>query len=255
MTVLSEDLILSLPTDRSDVLTVPAVLDAPSALVDTTVGDAATAAAPLAPVSAPVLPAAETPVDRLTRRTLGALRRQSGRVLVTGRSDVPSVVARRLAQRNPALAARATCVDIFALAQGVLDDRQIDICTDQPLVEAAWTAAWDRVGKHTVLRGLGAAARWRAEILGAIKGRGLIRYSQYADSAPRTATAVWDLYVAYSEELAVRFAHDRADLVAIALDELTVNPTRSRFSVVVLDPTLPLSPTMVRLLRALTITR
>ncbi|MDR3069080.1 MAG: hypothetical protein LBU50_06215 [Cellulomonas sp.] len=201
------------------------------------------------------MPSAETPVDRLTRRTLGALRRQAGRVLVTGRTDVPTVVARRLAQRDPALAARATCEDIFALARRVLDERQIEVCIDQPLVDAAWEAAWERVGQHTRLQDLGDGARWRAEILGAIKGRGLVRFSQYDESGPRLASAVWDLYVAYSEELTVRFAHDRADLIAIALDELTVNPSRSRFSVVVLDPTLPLSPTMVRLLRALTITR
>ncbi len=232
----------TVPTSRS----VPTV---PVALVDSV-------EARPAPATPPALaPSAETPVDRLTRRTLGALRRQGGRVLVTGRTDVPTVVARRLAQRDSALAARATCQDIFTLAQQVLDERQIEVCIDQPLVEAAWAAAWERVGQHTVLRGLGQAARWRAEILGAIKGRGLVRFSQYADSAPRLAPAVWDLYVAYSEELTVRFAHDRADLIAIALDELTVNPSRNRFSVVVLDPTLPLSPTMVRLLRALTITR
>jgi len=175
-----------------------------------------------------------------------------------------------------------------------------------------------------VLCDLDEAARWRAEIAGAIKGRGLIRFSQYSpeplpnqrsslpggpaspavlhtstppppgtsrtgapaavrslarrprhhaeplasappppgasrtedsDSASHLAAVVWDLYVAYSEELAVRFAHDRADMIAIALDELTVNPSRNRFSVVVLDPTLPLSPTMIRLLRAVTITR
>lgn len=246
-TVLSDE---PITTDRPDVVvpTVPADT-ATTMLATTTVPTVRT------PVAPSVLPSTETPVDRLTRRALGALRRQGGRVLVTGRTDVPAVVARRLAQRNPALAARATCEDIFALAQGVLDERQIDVCIDQPLVDAAWTAAWQRVGRCTALHGLGEAARWRAEILGAIKGRGLVRFSQYADSAPRLASAVWDLYVAYSEELSVRFAHDRSDLIAIALDELTVNPSRSRFSVVVLDPTLPLSPTMVRLLRALTITR
>jgi len=197
----------------------------------------------------------ETTTDRLTRRTLGALRRQGGRVLVTGRTDVPAAVARRVRDRDPSLAARVTCEDVFALAQRVLHERQIEVCTDPELIDAAWSAAWQRVGRHTVLCNLGDDTRWRAEIAGAIKGRGLVRFSQYDDCTSNLARAVWDLYVAYSEELTVRFAHDRADLIAIALDELTVNPARTRYCVVVLDPTLPLTPTMVRFLRALTVTR
>lgn len=228
----------------------PATTDKPTTAPTAAVPTQRTPAPP-----APVLPSAETPTDRLTRRALGALRRQAGRVLVTGRTDAPAVVARRLGERDATLAARATCADIFALAQRVLDEREIDVCTDPSLVDEAWISAWERVGRHSVLCGLDGADRWRSEIAGAIKGRGLVRFSQYQDCAARLATAVWDLYVAYSEELAVRFAHDRADLIAIALDELTVNPTRERFSVVVLDPTLPLTPTMVRLLRALTVTR
>ncbi|MCL2466157.1 MAG: hypothetical protein FWF02_05145 [Micrococcales bacterium] len=202
-----------------------------------------------------VPPSAETPTDRLTRRTLGALRRQGGRVLVTGRTAVPADVGQRLHQRDPALAGRATCEDIFALAGHVLAEREIDVCTDQHLVDAAWSEAWERVGRHTVLCGLDDDTRWRAEIAGAIKGRGLVRFSQYQDCADHLATAVWDLYVAYCEELTMRFAHDQADLIAITLDELTVNPPRNRYCVVVLDPTLPLTPTMVRMLRALTVTR
>ena len=219
---------------------------------------------PPQPVQSPVIPPSSTdPTDRLTRRTLGVLRRQGGRVLVTGRTDAPDVVARRLLVRAPALAARATCEDIVTLARRVLAERKIEVCTDQDLVDAAWVTAWERVGQHTLLRGLGDPARWRAEIAGTIKGRDLVRFSQYRDSVlsqyrdntSRLAPAVWDLYVAYTEELTRRFAHDQADLVAIALDELTVTPSRNRFSVVVLDPTLPLTPTMVRLLRALTVAR
>jgi len=176
-------------------------------------------------------------------------------VLVTGRTTVPLEVGQRLHQRDAALADRATCKDVVALARLVLDEHKIEVCTDRHLVDAAWSAAWERVGRHTPLWSLDDDTRWRAEIAGAIKGRGLVRFSQYQDCADHLAPAVWDLYVAYCEELAMRFVHDEADLIAIALDELTVNPPRNRYSVVVLDPTLPLTPTMVRMLRALTVTR
>lgn len=182
----------------------------------------------------------------LLRRARWAARRQPGRVLVTGRGATIAAVQHLLAE-SATPDDQIVALDVHELAQRVITDRQLPVSTDAHLVEQAWQTAWGRLG--AVLEPAGDSERWRQEVLGTIKERGLVRFTDYGTYDDPQALSVWDLYVSYTEELTRRFVHDRADLVAIALDELTYCPALVHFGAVVLDPAASLTPVMMQLLR------
>jgi hypothetical protein len=190
------------------------------------------------------------PADQLARRVLAVLRRHPGRVLVSGGPGAVAETAGLIQDREPELAQRVDCMDVHDLARSVLRRREIDPHVDVDAAQDAWDAAWSRVGVHSVLSGLDLPERWRAEVAGAIKGRGVTRACEYQAHPAAVTEQVWDLYVAYSEELTIRFTHDLDDLVAMALDELAISPARLRYASVVIDPASGLTPVMLRLLRA-----
>lgn len=147
---------------------------------------------------------------------------------------------RRLA---PATIERVEVATLHGFALRLLADRGVACNVDDPGLDAAFVRAWRRVGGL----GLGAWAPpeyWREEILAVVKGRGLERFEEYLGS-PRPGRAVplplprrrdlWELYVAYDDELARRDLQDWYDVVRLARDSLRKEPLETPYAAVIVD--------------------
>lgn len=195
----------------------------------------------------------------LHRAAYLARTRPSGRVLVTTYvRTLPRVMRQMLARMAPDVVDRVEFTPVHRLAMRVLSDRGVEHRLDAKRAEAAFDAAWTKVGDR-----LGAARNkeyWREEIAWVIKGRGLTRWEQYADLVrtgrryavgPDQRRAVWDLYRAYDAELRAAGVDDFADVVLRAEAELRRAPLEDPYVAVVVDEAQDLTCAMVRLLHAL----
>jgi len=167
-----------------------------------------------------------------------------GQVLLT--SPVRALVGGARAQYRrlaPATIERVEVATLHGFALRLLADRGVACNVDDPGLDAAFVRAWRRLGG----RGLGAWAPpeyWREEILSVIKAKGLDRFEDYLGS-PRPGRAVplplprrldlWELYLAYGDELARRDLQDLYDVVRLARDSLREQPLEPGYAAVVVD--------------------
>jgi hypothetical protein len=183
-----------------------------------------------------------------------------GRVLVTTYvrtlPDVLSTLFRRLA---PEVSDRVDFAGVFTIALGLLRARGITSKLDPAAADSAWNTVWAR---HGATGEVGAIDRdrdyWKEEIAYVIKGRGLASLAEYENCSrvgrqrpltlPQRA-AVWNLYVAYENELRARGVWDFADVILHA--EAAVVPGTSGYRAVVIDEAQDLTAAMIRLLHRL----
>ncbi|HET9071647.1 MAG TPA: UvrD-helicase domain-containing protein [Acidimicrobiales bacterium] len=170
--------------------------------------------------------------------------RLPGRILVTTpvRAFV-GVLASQYRRLSPTTLGRVEFATLHGFALRVLADRGIACNVDGPSLESAFQRAWTRVGGL----GLGAWAPpeyWWEEILTVIKGRGLDGFDQYLRAArpgrsvplpgPRRRD-LWELHLAYAEELARRDLQDWYDVVLLARDSLRKEPLEPGYRAVIAD--------------------
>ncbi|MHB1928498.1 MAG: DEAD/DEAH box helicase, partial [Acidimicrobiales bacterium] len=170
--------------------------------------------------------------------------RDPGRVLVTTPvRALVGVLASQYRRLSPTTTARVEFATFLGFALRVLADRGVACNVDPFGLDAAFRRAWDRLGGS----GLGAWAPpeyWREEIGTVIKGRGLERFDQYlraprpGRTVPLTGTRrrdVWELHLAYTEELGRRDLQDWYDVVRLARDCIRQRPPSPPYRAVVAD--------------------
>lgn len=192
-------------------------------------------------------------------------RNRPGRVLVaTFTRTQPPVLAEMLGRLAPDVVDRIDVVHVNGVARQVLDEAAVPFATGVRPVASAWAAAWSRAGAGTVLDTLPVSPEdqgyWHDEVTAVIKGRGLTRFEQYAllprlgrlrPLGPDERRAVWDVYVAYQEELVARDVGDWADLVALAGVHVPQTSYAHRYSGVVVDDAQHLSCAALGMLHAM----
>lgn len=186
--------------------------------------------------------------------------RHPGRVLVTTPvRALVGVLASQYRRLSPTTTERVEFATFHGLALRVLAERGI-VCNVDPFgLDAAFRRAWDRLGGS----GLGAWAPpeyWREEIGTVIKGRGIDRFDGYL-RAPRPGRAVplsgtrrrdvWELHLAFAEELARRELSDWYDVVRLARDALRERRPSPGYRSVIADEIGELPLIGIQLLHAL----
>lgn len=148
-----------------------------------------------------------------------------------------------------------TCATVPDLARRLLRSRGLPVDADAGRSASAWERAWRRVGAGATTADPWLGSRhWHDEVLQVVKGGAVTRIEDLAALGHDDAHArrLWDLYVAYSEELAAVFVHDEADLVVMAADEVAAHPpARPWFTAVLLDRGTGLCAAAERLVHAL----
>lgn len=164
---------------------------------------------------------------------------------------------RRLA---PETVERVEFSHVHKLAMELLRSRGIRCTPDSQLAAAAFRAAWARCGASLSLKQTGCSQEYyREEIQNVIKGRGLKSFEDYLAVrrlGRRTAFGaarredVWNLALAYDDELATRGVLDFADVIVLARDEMLRHP-EPRYTAVVADEVQDLTLAAVQLLQLL----
>ena len=192
-------------------------------------------------------------------------RNRPGRVLVaTFTRTQPPVLSEMLGRLAPDVADRIDVVHVNGVARQVLDEATVPFATGVRPVASAWAAAWARAGAGSVLDTLPVSPEdqgyWHDEVTAVIKGRGLTQFDQYAvlprlgrlrPLGPDERRAVWDVYVAYQEELVARDVGDWADLVALAGVHVQQTSYAQRYGAVVVDDAQHLSCSALAMLHAM----
>ena len=193
-------------------------------------------------------------------------RNRPGRVLVaTFTRTQPPVLTELLGRLAPDVADRIDVVHVNGVARQVLDEAKVPFATGVRQVASAWAAAWARAGAGTALDPMPDGSPddqgyWHDEVTAVIKGRGLTRFDQYAalprlgrlrPLGPDERRAVWDVYVAYQEELVARDVGDWADLVALAGVHLPRTSFARRYDAVLVDDAQHLSCSALAMLHGL----
>ncbi|GAA5154481.1 hypothetical protein GCM10023321_26360 [Pseudonocardia eucalypti] len=175
-----------------------------------------------------------------------------GRVLITSfvrtMTHQLEPVYRRL---SPQTVDRVDFLGIHELARQLLADANQSKATNGRKIEAAFGQAWNRVGARGPLKAICANPQyWQEEINNVIKGRGLRRLVEYerlerrGRSIPLTGEHkrhVWDLLIAYNEQLERRGTHDYNDLLSAAVDLVEQAPPEPGWSAVLVDEVQDLS--------------
>ncbi len=188
--------------------------------------------------------------------------RTTGRILyVTFASNLPRVQGTFLRTMSPAVAERVEFRSLHAWARRFLDERGIPHRLHGDRAEDAFSRAWMRLGRGSVLSALDPSPRyWREEIDRVIKGRGITRFEEYATlRRHRRRTnlrrphreAVWALYEEYERVRVEHGVHDFNDILGLALAEARARPGRSPYAAVIADEVQDLTLVGVRLLHAL----
>ena len=186
--------------------------------------------------------------------------RHPGRVLVTTPvRALVGVLASQYRRLSPTTTGRVEFATFHGFALRVLAGSGIACNVDPFGLDAAFRRAWDRLGGS----GLGAWAPpgyWRDEIGTVIKGRGIERFDQYlqAQRPGRTVPlssarrrGVWQLHLAYTDELARRDLQDWYDVVRLARDCVRERPPAPPYRAVIADEIGELPVTGLQLLHAL----
>jgi superfamily I DNA/RNA helicase len=168
-----------------------------------------------------------------------------GRILVTSFVRTLPIHQQAVYERlSPATVDRVDFLGLHAVARSVLAEADQRMNINGRRVDAAFDAAWSRVGASGPLARLAAPRYWRQEIDFVVKGRGLRRFVDY-EALPRRGRSipltpaerlsVWQLLTAYTEELDRHGLHDFNDLLSAAVDLVARGGSRSRWTAVVVD--------------------
>ncbi|MFI9200280.1 UvrD-helicase domain-containing protein [Streptomyces sp. NPDC053048] len=188
--------------------------------------------------------------------------RTTGRILyVTFASNLPRVQSTFLRAMSPAVVDRVEFRSLHSWARKFLAERGIPHRLHGGRVEDAFSRAWLRRGRPSVLATLDPCPRyWHEEIDCVIKGRGITGFEEYATlrrQRRRAALrrphreAVWALYEEYERVRTERGVHDFNDILSLALAEARARPGRSPYAAVIADEVQDLTLVGVRLLHAL----
>lgn len=191
-----------------------------------------------------------------------------GRVLVTTYvNTLPGVMAQSLRRLAPDTADRVTFTSIHRFARAVLDARGVRCRVDAGKAITAFNMAWVRTGRHGLLGSIDLPMTyWQDEVAVVLRGRGITDFDVYADLARigrkhRLTTdqrrAVWDLHVAYEENLARAGVTDFAGSILLAEAALQAAPYGSvggeePITSVIVDEAQDLTCAQIRLLHSLT---
>ena len=136
-------------------------------------------------------------------------------------------------------------VGVHQLAAECLEKAGEQVKIDSKKVDTAFALAWSRSAlKQSTSIGNRSPLYWHEEIDYVIKGRGLTDFEQYRDlnrigrkTALRAADRerMWDLYLAYEEQLRIRGTSDFNDLILRAHQAVHRYPSLFRYSGVVVD--------------------
>lgn len=186
-------------------------------------------------------------------------RSRPGKVLVTTFvRTLPTVLGNLTKRMAPEVADRVEFVGVHQLAKRILDERGVTVRLDGRKANAAFQAAWVEAMPQLVPI-VPECDYWKEEVENVIKGRGFTRFEQYADCARvgrrrrlsvDQRRAVWNLFRDYETRLRASGAHDFADLILLAEQELVREPLAG-YSAVVVDEAQDLSCAMVRMLWAI----
>jgi hypothetical protein len=188
-------------------------------------------------------------------------RSQPGKVLVTTLvRTLPTVLSSLMDRMAPDVADRIDFVGIHSFANGLLRARGVAVHVNDKSSDYAFDSAWEQVGAHGVLGDIDPDVRyWKEEVISVIKGRGLTRFSQYAELARagrrralsvESRKSVWELYSEYTVNLREAGIHDFADLILLAEKSLRANPL-DEYSAVIVDEAQDLTCSMIRMLHAI----
>ncbi|MGW1194283.1 UvrD-helicase domain-containing protein [Streptomyces sp. NPDC002536] len=188
--------------------------------------------------------------------------RTTGRILyVTFANNLPRVQSTFLGTMAPAVADRVEFRSLHSWARGFLDERGIVHRLNGERAETAFSHAWMRRGRSSILASVDRSpGYWREEIDYVIKGRGITRFEDYATlrrirrrtNLRRThREAVWELYEEYERIRTERGVHDFNDILSLALAEARRHPGSPPYAAVIADEVQDLTLVGVRLLHAL----
>ncbi|MEO8529474.1 MAG: UvrD-helicase domain-containing protein [Pseudolysinimonas sp.] len=203
-----------------------------------------------------------------TGKTVVALHRAAhlarmtgGPVLVTTFvRTLPIVLASLLRRLAPDVVDKVEFRSVHSFATELLASRGIHLDVDAEAASKIFDTIWRRVGLQGPLGAIDpAAGYWYEEVCAVIKGRGLTRFEEYAGLArhgrrrPLTVDqriAVWQLYVAYEEQLRAVDVSDWQDVILEADASLAEEPL-STYRAVIVDEAQDLSCVMIRMLHSL----
>lgn len=191
-----------------------------------------------------------------------------GRVLVTTFvNTLPGVMAHSLRRLAPDTVDRVTFTSVHRFARAVLDARGVRAPVDAGKAITAFNRAWVRTGRPGVLGRIDLPVTyWQEEVGVVLRGRGITDFDTYADlqrtgRKHRLTTeqrrAVWDLHLAYEENLAAAQVTDFAGSILLAEAALRAAPYGSvpgeePITSVIVDEAQDLSCAQIRLLHAVT---
>lgn len=164
-------------------------------------------------------------------RTAHLAQRTTGRVLyVTFASNLPRVQQTFLSSLAPHVAGRVDFHSLHAWALEYVRSRGVQVNLSAEKAETAFSLAWRRVGRESVLAELVPQPQyWHDEITYVIKGRGVTAFADYVAVRRRGRhtmlrrphkEAVWALYEAYEANRTERGVHDFNDVLSLALAEV-----------------------------------
>jgi len=204
-----------------------------------------------------------------TGKTVVALHRaaylastRSGRILFTTYvKSLPMVMEGLFERLAPEHVERVEFRGLHSWAYRYLKTRAIPFNVDPRATERAWAKAWRSVRELPLFADDGVSQDyWRDEINHVVKGRGLTEFDQYANLArigrrrplaEAQRKQVWDLHVAYYNELRDAGVHDFNDLLALVLTDLRNHPLDDPYQAVIVDEVQDLTLLGVQLLHAL----
>ena len=188
-------------------------------------------------------------------------RTRPGTVLVTTFvKTLPAVLSSLMERMAPEMVDRIEFSGIHSFALKLLRERGVPVFLDPARADLQFDRAWRAIGKDGELGRIDLRPDyWRDEVLTVIKGRGLVRFEQYAALArvgrKRGLTntqriAVWKLHSAYFANLRESHVHDFADVILLAEQSLKKTPLVG-YSAVVVDEAQDLSCAMIRMLHSI----
>lgn len=182
------------------------------------------------------------------------------RVLVTTFvKTLPAVLGSLLQRLAPDVVDRVEFRGVHEFAGRLLTERGVRIRPDGRATTAALRTAWASEPGRALAEIENNFDYWREEIESVIKGRGFIRFDEYANcSRPgrrrslgiNQRRVVWDYFMSYERALRAAEAHDFADQILLAEAELQRSPL-TRYSAVIVDEAQDLSLAMIRMLHSL----
>lgn len=174
---------------------------------------------------------------------------------------LPAVLGSLYARLSPTTVDRVEFTGIFALALRLLHERGVRVRLDGDRARLLFNRAWVSTGRRTCLADVAVHPDyWWDEVSGVIKGRALTEFEEYAGLQrvgrrlpllPPQRAAVWDLYTAYDGLLRADGVCDFADVLALALAEVSREPLHPAYAAVVVDEVQDLTCVGVRFLHAL----